>query len=275
MQIEIYNPKNEPLQPVQWNYKELKEQLITSLNAYKGRVYTDETISDAKKDRANLNKLADAIDNRRKELKSLYLAPYQEFEVKAKELINLVKNQSKEIDEQVKEYDKQRKLKKKKKIKARYLEIMGNLAELVPYSKIHNSKWLNVTYSMSNIDLEIAEKAEKIKTSLETINNLNLQQEISEEIKRIYLDKLDLSYALDAKKRIELERKQLAQYEAEKEEKPQEKTAETTVQEIEPPKQENQPVYTVDFRVIATAEQLNELKNWLRTNNVNYGPVNG
>lgn len=69
MQIEIYNPEDgQALPPVKWNYDELKQQLTEGLAAYKGRVYTDDTITQAKKDRAALNKLATAIDDKRKDM---------------------------------------------------------------------------------------------------------------------------------------------------------------------------------------------------------------
>ena len=113
MQIEIYNPaQGEPLPPVRWNYEELKGQLVAALENYKGRIYTEETISEAKKGRAGRDKLAAAIDTRRKEMKARYLAPYEEFEAQAVELTGLVKQQAAEIDAQVKAFDEARKAEK-------------------------------------------------------------------------------------------------------------------------------------------------------------------
>ena len=110
MQMQIYTPEQgQPLPPIQWNYVELRKEICAGLEKYKGRVYTPETIGSAKADRATLNKLADAIDGKRKEMKKLYLAPYEEFEGQAKELVALIKEQSDAIDAQVKAYEEARK----------------------------------------------------------------------------------------------------------------------------------------------------------------------
>lgn len=278
MQIEIYNPaQGEPLPPVKWNYSELKEQLTAALATYKGRIYTEETINEAKKDRAALNRLASAIDDRRKEMKQRYLAPYQTFEEQAKELTALVKEQSAEIDAQIKAFDEARKAEKQEHIKARYAEIMDKLADLVPYYKIHNARWLNVTYSMSTIDMEIAEKAESIREALASIDALGLPDDIAQQVRHTYLDKLDLAAALREKDRIERERQALADYEAaQKAARAAEKEKSAEVPQAEPVKEQRpeQPtLYTLDFRVQATAEQIGMLKAFLHDNGIKYGRV--
>lgn len=278
MQIEIYNPaQGEPLPPVKWNYEELKGQLVAALENYKGRIYTESTISEAKKDRANLNKLAAAIDTRRKEMKARYLAPYEEFEAQTMELTSLVKQQAAEIDAQVKAFDEARRAEKQEHIRTMYAAVMGDLAELVPYERLHNPRWLNVTYSMSTIEEEIVEKAEDIRAALASIDGLGLADDMAARVKHIYLERLDLAAALAEKDRIERERQALAAYETAKKEEP-EKPAEqqTVAQPHEPAEKSTTAVpamYTVDFRVWATAEQLNALKTFLIDNGVKYGKV--
>lgn len=121
MEIEIYSPTNgQPLPAVKWNYPEVKAWLEDGLAAYKGRVYTEDTITQGKKDRANLNKLADAIAAKRREMKATYLHPYEEFDAQAKELEGMVKAQSAEIDAQVKAYDNARKEEKLAQVKELY-----------------------------------------------------------------------------------------------------------------------------------------------------------
>lgn len=278
MQIEIYNPaQGEPLPPVRWNYEELKGQLVAALENYEGRIYTEETISEAKKDRAGLNKLAAAIDTRRKEMKARYLAPYQEFEAQAVELTGLVKQQAAEIDAQVKAFDEARRAEKQEHIRTMYAAVMGELAALVPYERLHNPRWLNVTYSMSTIEEEIIEKAEDIRAALASIDGLGLADDMAARVKHIYLERLDLAAALAEKDRIERERQALATYETAKKAEP-EKPAEqqTEAQPPEPAEKSTTAVpamYTVDFRVWATAEQLAALKTFLVDNGVKYGKV--
>lgn len=278
MQIEIYNPaQGEPLPPVKWNYEELKGQLVAALESYKGRIYTESTIAEAKKDRASLNKLAAAIDTRRKEMKARYLAPYEEFEAQAVELTGLVKQQAAEIDAQVKAFDEARKAEKLEHCKALYAELLGDLADLVPYERLHNPKWLNVTTSMNAIEAEIIEKAENIRAAMASIDALGLADDMAAQVKHVYLERLDLAAALAEKDRIERERQALAAYETAKKEEP-EKPAEqqTEAQPPEPAEKSTTAVpamYTVDFRVWATAEQLNALKTFLIDNGVKYGKV--
>lgn len=278
MQIEIYNPaQGEPLPPVKWNYEELKGQLVAALESYKGRIYTEETISEAKKDRASLNKLAAAIDTRRKEMKARYLAPYEEFETQAVELTGLVKQQAAEIDAQVKAFDEARKAEKLEHCKALYAELLGDLADLVPYERLHNPKWLNVTTSMNAIEAEIIEKAENIRAAMVSIDALGLADDMAAQVKHVYLERLDLAAALAEKDRIERERQALATYETAKKAEP-EKPAEqqTEAQPPEPAEKSTTAVpamYTVDFRVWATAEQLAALKIFLIDNGVKYGKV--
>ena len=279
MQIEIYNPaQGEPLPPVRWNYEELKGQLVAALENYKDRIYTEETISEAKKDRANLNKLAAAIDTRRKEMNARYLAPYEEFEAQAVELTGLVKQQAAEIDAQVKAFDEARKAEKQEHIRTMYAAVMGDLAELVPYERLHNPRWLNVTYSMSTIEEEIVEKAEDIRAALVSIDGLGLADDMAAHVKRVYLERLDLAAALAEKDRIERERQALAAYEATTKGEP-EKATEQQTEALPPEPAKEEPttavpaMYTVDFRVWATAEQLAALKTFLVDNGVKYGKV--
>lgn len=273
MQIEIYNPaQGEPLPPVRWNYEELKAQLTEGLESYRGRVYTEATVNEAKKDRANLNKLADAIDTRRKEMKARYLAPYQEFEAQAKELTAMVKQQAAEIDAQVKVFEAARKAEKQEHIKARYTEIMGDLATLVPYHKIHRDKWLNVTTSMASVEAEIAEKAESVRVALESIDALGLPDDTAEQVKHVYLDRLDLAAALAERDRIERERQALADYETARQKAAQ--APQTVPHEALGYAADEAPdLVTVDFRVHATREQLGALKAFLTDNHIKYGRV--
>lgn len=292
MQIEIYNPtQGEPLPPIKWNYEELKTRLTEALADYKGRIYTEKNINDAKKDRARLNNLAEAIDNRRKEMKARYLAPYKEFESQAKELTALVKEQAAEIDAQVKVYEEARKAEKLEHIKARYTEIMGGIAPLVPYQKIHDKRWLNVTYSMSAIDMEISEKAESIRMALSSIDALGLSDEMTSRIKSVYLKDLNLATALTEKDKIEREQQALAGYEVAKKQQRQIYDVSSDPDAFKKAKpgdvirfggaggeaanQHNveEQVYTVDFRVFATSEQLGMLKAFLQDNNIKYGRV--
>ena len=286
MEIKIIAPTNgQPLPAVEWNYTEVKQWLEDGLAAYKGRVYTEETVTEAKKDRANLNKLADAIAGKRKEMKAMYLQPYEEFEAQAKELEAMVKNQSAEIDAQVKTFENFKKEEKLKNIKEMYSGMIGNLAGLVPYDKLHNPKWLNVSTSETAIATELSAKIDRIIAGLSSIDSLNLEPDIAEQVKGAFLKDFDLAAALAERERIEKQRAELAAYEARKSTQQNEgkytpaetvQSAEVKAETAEPTTTEvhtetEQEIHTVAFRVWATSEQLEALKSFLKNNNIKYG----
>ena len=279
MNIEIYNPTNgQPLPPIEWNFIEVKKWLEDGLSAYKGRVYTDSTIGEAKKDRANLNKLADVIDSKRKEMKAKYLQPYEEFEKQAKELFAMVKAQSLEIDTQVKSYEQVKKDKKLNDIKEVYAAMIGDLAGLVPYDKLHNPKWLNATTADSTVVEELGSKIDRIIAGLESINSLGLDADIAEQVKGVFLKDFDLAAALAERERIEKRREELAKYEERRLTPKYRKSTpppppNPPTQQVETAPAEGEEIHTLDFRVWATARQLEALKSFLKTAGIKFGRV--
>lgn len=279
MQIEIYSPTNgNPLPPVQWNYAEVKKWLEDGLAAYKGRVYTEETITEAKKDRANLNKLADAIDAKRKEMKAFYLDPYSQFEAQAKELTAMVKAQSAEIDAQVKAFDNFRKQEKMERIKTElYAPLIGSLSELIPYERLHETKWLNVTVSLSAVAEEIARKIERITKGLAAIDSLNLDDSIATQVKGVFLKRFDLAEAIDEKDRLIRQKAELERIKAAQAAQRAEKPAEVEYTPTEPEKPvaahtegdtPTEQIHTVTFRIRVTSSQLKVLGDFMRANGI-------
>ena len=72
------------------NFQELKQVLEQQLSVYKNLVYSQDGVKAAKKDKAALNKLKNNIDEKRKEIKKIYMQPYVIVEAQAKELISLI-----------------------------------------------------------------------------------------------------------------------------------------------------------------------------------------
>lgn len=262
MEIQVYNPTHaQPLPAIAWNYLEVKQWVEAGLQDYKGRVYDGTQVAEAKKDRANLNKLAAAIDDKRKEMKALYLAPYEQFEAEAKELVGMIKTVSAEIDAQVKAYDELRKEEKLAFIKDHiYTPMIGDLAELVPYVQLHNPKWLNVTTSKEEISTEMAQTIEKVNRGLKTIDQLGLVADIAERVKSAFLRDFDLAAAIAEKDRILAEHEKMERYQA-----AQTATASVTPQEAS---DASEKVYTVTFRIQVTKTQLDTLGAFMKANGI-------
>lgn len=283
MNIEIYKPhEGDNVQPVEWNYAELKKWLEDGLALYRGRVYGDAEIAEAKKDAADLRKLAAKIDDRRKEMKRQYLKPYEEFEAQAKELVGLINQQVDEIAAQIKAHDDEAKARKLEQIKALYAEVFGDLAELIPFAKIENPKWLNVTYRMAQVETDLRAKAGAAHAALSSIKALSLDPELDSQVKHTYLETLDLSRALAAKARIEDERAKLAEYERRRQEQTAQTASEERVaaysaaaqaQDAAPAVEAAQTRYTVRFWARGTEAQIRGLKQYIKGNGIEYGPV--
>lgn len=288
MELIISSPSQaQPLPPVEWNYPEIKQWVEDGLAKYRGIVYDESQMPIAKRDRAALNKLAAAIDAKRIEMKKLYLQPYMEFEAQANELTAMIKNTSVAIDDQVKAYEERRRQEKMDKIKAElYTPMIEGLENLVPYEKLHDPRWLNVTYSVNTIGSELAKKIENIVAGLDAIEKMGLSPEMASRIKGVFLKRFDLAAAIAEKDRIEKEQAALAQYEAARAAE-QGKSVEPKYTQSEPvrpsaerpaPADAPAAVHTeapiqLDFRVWVNREQMAALRDFLQTNNIKYGRV--
>lgn len=277
MQIEIYNPiHGEALPPIRWNYEAVKQWVEDGLANYKGIVYTADTITQAKKDRANLNKLVEAIDAKRKEMKAHYLQPYEAFEAQAKELVAMVKTVNAEIDAQVKAFEAFKKEEKLAKIKGLYEAMIGDLAALVPYERLHNPKWLNVTCSDTTITEELGGKIDRISAGLKSIDTLGLDDDLAGRVKSCFLRSYDLATALAEKDRIlreraELERLKAAQAAANAEKIPAE---ENTPRQKEIPAQSHpaaeatERMVDITFRIVVPESKLRRLGEFMKANGI-------
>ena len=99
MEIRLVNPTEDGfLQKIDWNKAELEENVRSIVAAYQGLVYTEDTVSDAKNDRAALRKLLNEIEDRRKLVKKKCMEPYEVFESDLKDVTALIKEQISIID---------------------------------------------------------------------------------------------------------------------------------------------------------------------------------
>ena len=106
MEIRLVNPTEDGfLQKIDWNKAELEANVRSIVEAYQGLVYTEDTVSDAKNDRAALRKLLNEIEDRRKLVKKKCMEPYEVFENDLKDVTVLIKEQISIIDGKVKEYE--------------------------------------------------------------------------------------------------------------------------------------------------------------------------
>lgn len=201
---------------IKFNYEQLKTELTEKVSMYSTLVYTDETIKDAKNDRANLNKLKKALNDERIRREKEYMQPFNEFKAQINEIIGIIDKPVALIDTQIKSYEEQQKKEKKAKIVKYFEEKYINSGTPAPdcftLQRIFDDKWLNASTSMKSIQTEIDAKAEQIKNDLDTLSNL---PEFSFEATEVYKRNLDINTALNEGKKLAETAKKKAEREAE------------------------------------------------------------
>lgn len=275
MELKVEEIKS--LEPVKFNYEDIKKWVTEKTSEYKNIVYTPETITLAKQDRATLNKVSSAINDEKKRIKNELLKPYVDFETKCKELMAIVDDASQTIDKQVKEFELKEQAEKEQQIKAIFDENIGDYKELINFDTIFNPRWLNKTYSMKKIEEDIKHLISKTTDDLNIIENTIEDQSLLQQIHRYYFNNINdpavLGNSLQEYQRIiennkKLESLKNTQNVTKVEQNTTESTQNITNNEQNVQKKEN--LLQIDFRVIATKEQFMNLKQFLESNNINY-----
>lgn len=201
MEIRLVNPTEDGfLQRIDWNKAELEENVRSIVAAYQGLVYTEDTVSDAKNDRAALRKLLNEIEDRRKLVKKKCMEPYEVFESDLKDVTALIKEQISIIDGQVKEYENSVKEEKKARLQDVYAEAIGELAEVLPFERVFEAQYLNVSFKESKAATEIREKVQRVKSDLAAIDALDSKYKLN--AKDVYVRTLDMSKAMAENARL-------------------------------------------------------------------------
>lgn len=294
MQMQIISPQEGGfLTEIKWNNEELLREIKAKTAEYTDIVYDgDKWIKEAKTDRSNLNKLRTAIETERKRIKKLCMDPYSEFEKQVKEVIAPIDEAIASIDKQLKAADEKARTEKMAEIREAFIE--EGFQDFVELEMIWNEKWLNKTYSMSQIKQEMESKKYQIGTAVLTIHNLH---EYSFEAMDYYKRTLDLAASLsEAQRLVELQRRKEEQQKAEEERRRKaeearfalaeeaRKAAEEQRKQLEAQKAQEQQalppapapeekVYQIDFRVWGTKEQITALRQYLVDNGLKYGKV--
>lgn len=269
---------------IQFNFAELKEEITAKAELYKNMVYTEDTIKEAKADKATLNKFIKVLEDKRKDVKKQCLQPYEDFEKQIKELVAIVNEPVQLIDSQVKAYDEKRKAEKLDQIKAIWEE--SDHPEWLSCNMIFDNRWLNVTFSLKQVQDAITERLTQINTELTTLNSLT---EFAFEAVEVYKNTLDVNRAIaegqrlaDIQKRKQEEAMRKATAEAA------EKEAEIRQAEIEPevitpaepvamiepdPEPADASATWIRFEACMTTEQAYKLKHFFEEEGIQFRPI--
>lgn len=269
---------------IQFNFAELKEEITAKAELYKNMVYTEDTIKEAKADKATLNKFIKVLEDKRKDVKKQCLQPYEDFEKQIKELVAIVNEPVQLIDSQVKAYDEKRKAEKLDQIKAIWEE--SDHPEWLSCNMIFDNRWLNVTFSLKQVQGAITERLAQINTELTTLNSLT---EFAFEAVEVYKNTLDVNRAIaegqrlaDIQKRKQEDAMRKAAAEAAEKEaairqaeiEPEVITPAEPVAMIEPdPEPADASATWIRFEACMTTEQAYKLKHFFEKEGIQFRPI--
>ena len=266
---------------ISFNYEELKQQIQTRASDYASMVYTDDQIANAKKDRADLNRLKKALNDERIRQEKEFLQPFNEFKAQVKELCGIIDTATASVDKQIKEFEEQKKAEKLDAI----LEYFGSaLAAKLPsvsldHRLVIDAKWLNASVSMKSIQEAIDGKLEQVVKDLAVIDSL---PSYAFEAREYYIDTLDLARAVSEAHRLQEQAEKKAAWEAEQQKRKEEAAyaneafkkqvtdyaAETVEAEvIEPSRQ------WIGFQALLSADEAKALGAWLRGNGIRFKAI--
>lgn len=173
MELLPLNSRQEPGIAVIDNFQELKHALEQQLDIYKNLVYSADSIKTAKKDKADLNKLKKAIDDKRKEIKKVYMQPYTEVEAQAKELIALIDEPLALISGFIEREEAEEKETRRKDVAAYFYQnaaALGDLAESIfANPAFYDPKWDNKSTTVKAYQASVVEKINATAIDISTI----------------------------------------------------------------------------------------------------------
>lgn len=191
LQFEVYQQNG----VINANMEPLKAMLAEKMREYEEKQFSEESMKEAKADLADLRKLKKAVNDRKVEVKTEFMKPYDVFERNVKELIALIDKPIGTIDYQRKKFEDKRVMKRKAEIEAIYKELVSeDLEDYIPLERIYGSKWTNATTTTKSIREEIAGVATKTRNEIAVLRAMN--SEAVEHALNLYMNNHNLATAV-------------------------------------------------------------------------------
>ena len=265
-----------------------EDQLATLINAtvqrFEGLIFKEDDIADAKKARTELNRIFDLIDSKRKEVKKQFSEPLVAFESQIKGYSDEIKRMSKNINDQIREFEAKKK-EEYKTIVLAYLEKQAQKHGVDTNQITLRINWLNSTsFTAKNkltkkIEEEIIAECIAVKQQKENIE----QQKILVEsyVKAYGLDPFSWISLVDEGLTAaqifpkidqavkELREKEAQELEITEQEIKQTVNEETNVESLQELLTEEQ-TFSFTLHITGTAKQLSIIKNTIEKLNVEY-----
>jgi hypothetical protein len=275
MELQIISPKPEQRFPaIKWNYEQLKEEIAAAMKDYQNLVVTPESEKEFKETKAKLNKLRTAIETARKDMKKKVNEPLVLFEKQVKEVEEPIDTAIANLDTQLREIADAKKEQKRKDIEVIWNGI-ANKPSYFTLERVWNEKWLNATYQMKQITIDMQNALKENEKNIETLSKL---PEYAYEAVHYYTHTFDVNAAIQkAAEHAEMERQKKLEEQKKQEQATSPEQPVKNLQEIpqngvkEPVKAENTEVskqYNFRFEVTLTAGQAKALGDFCRTHGI-------
>ena len=257
MELKIISPGADGfIKAIEFNYDEIKSEMAAKVSDYKAMVYSDDQIKDAKKDRAELNKLVKAMEDKRKEIKALCLEPYNKFEKQMKDLVAIVNEPIGIIDSQIKAYEDEQKQKKVAEIREYYA---GKGCD-IDLDKFYDKKWENASVTMAAVKTAIDAKVDEINADLKI---LEAETEYSFEALDVYKKTLDIRLAMSEIQRLKDLEQRKAEHEAFKKAQSEEKPAEVEIPKDDPKVSEKATDAATEDNFTPDFDEIGDNRHWV------------
>lgn len=229
------------------DFSTLNVKVQEAMKPFQAIIVSSGTVGDAKLTRAELNKVVEAIDQKRKEVKKAYLAPLDAFEAKIKELIYPVQLASTQIDTQIKNFENEEKEAKKVAI----LSYFQDLNSPIDVMKVWKTSWLNATCSEKQWKADIDEIVQKVNTDLTMLSMTNVDD--PNLLRNLYLETLDALIAVQRYESLKAV-----------------KTEPLPLFDLTKQPKKEEPLSFYSFSFFTTESKMNELLKWCDENKVSW-----
>lgn len=286
MELMFYDPKEELALPeIKWNYEEIKQYALDKAAEYKSIAYTDADVVAMKKDRADINRFINALDNERKNKKKQYMEPYTVFEQQVKDALQPLKEAESYIKKGLDEIEQQYRDAKTEKMREYYEKHAGDLKELVPFTKTIREEYYKRAFTDKKLEQGYLDFFSRIREDLNALDEL--PERFRDKAALKYMESFSISDALREGKRLE-ELEKLIQERKRKQEEQNRRNDEVVApaamhpsteqpkkeqKQLEQASDQSEEVMHLDFRVWVTREQAMGLKQYLIDNNIKFGKV--
>ncbi len=257
---------------IESNMKEVKGYVEELNNYYKNITFTEETIKEAKEEKAKVNKFKGQVAEYRKNIVAEYNKPIKAFEDTAKETEKLLTDTYNTINQQVATHEDKIKKEKEEEVRNYFEEYKESLN--IDFIKFEDTKIkINLTDSKTSLKKQVKDFVDKINTDLATIMLQNFKEEILVEYKQNgFVLNNAITTVLNRQKAIEEARKNeeekkitiISNKEHEITEESYEQLEQVFNKPLEQPEEVKQEeILTLKFTVRGTRTKLKELKNFL------------